>query len=171
MNRSIVDAVPAVARAYVGVGSNLGDSRGQVLDAVRAIESLAETSSLRSSRLYRTPPWGVLEQPPFVNAVVMLETTLQPRAILEALLSIERAAGRVRNGERWGPRTLDLDLLHVEGVQLVEAGLTLPHPRIAERAFVLLPLHELAPQLTIPGQGRVDELLARIDTAGCDVLA
>jgi len=164
-------SAPAVARAYVGVGSNLGDSREQVLAAIRALESLAETSSLRASSLYRTPPWGLLDQPPFVNAAVVLETSLQPRAMLDALLSIERAAGRVRDGERWGPRTLDLDLLHVEGVQLAEAGLTLPHPRIAERAFVLVPLHELAPQLTIPGQGRVDELLARMDTAGCDVLA
>jgi 2-amino-4-hydroxy-6-hydroxymethyldihydropteridine diphosphokinase len=171
VNPPIVESTPAVARAYIGVGSNLGDSRTQVLAAIRALESLAETSSWRASRLYRTPPWGVLDQPPFVNAAVMLETRLQPRALLEALLLIERAAGRMRDGERWGPRILDLDLLHVEGVQLAEAGLTLPHPRIAERAFVLLPLHELAPQLAIPGQGRVDELLARMDTAGCDVLA
>ena len=171
MNPPIVKSVPAVARAYVGVGSNLGDSRAQVLAAIRALESLAETSSLRASSLYSTPPWGLLDQPPFVNAAVVLETSLPPRAMLEALLSIERNAGRVRDGERWGPRTLDLDLLHVEGVQLAEAGLTLPHPRIAERAFVLLPLHELAPQLSIPGQGRVDELLARMDTAGCNVLA
>ena len=98
--------------------------------------------------LYRTPPWGVLEQPPFVNAVVELDTALSPHALLDALLAIEQRAGRVR-AERNGPRTLDLDLLHVDGVQLDDPRLTLPHPRMAERAFVLLPLHDIAPDAAV----------------------
>ena len=94
---------------------------------------------------------------------------MAPYELLDALLDIERAAGRVREGERWGPRTLDLDLLHMEGVTLRDERLTLPHPRIGERAFVLLPLAELAPELELRGQGRVDALLAAADAAGCVV--
>jgi 2-amino-4-hydroxy-6-hydroxymethyldihydropteridine diphosphokinase len=121
------------------------------------------------SRFYRTPPWGLLEQPPFLNAAAELETAHGPHELLDALLQIERDAGRVRDGERWGPRTLDLDLLHMDGVALHDERLTLPHPRIAERAFVLLPLAELAPDLELPGQGRVGALLAASDSAGCVV--
>jgi 2-amino-4-hydroxy-6-hydroxymethyldihydropteridine diphosphokinase len=159
-----------VTLAYVALGSNLGDSRQRVLDAMEAMSSLPDTRVLARSRLYRTPPWGVLEQPPFVNAAVSLQTTLAPHALLDGLLAIERAAGRSRDGERWGPRILDLDLLYMEGLQLDDARLTLPHPRIAERAFVLLPLHDIAPTLVLPGQGRVDELLAGVDHAACEIL-
>jgi len=159
-----------VPRAYVALGSNLGDSRQQVLGALDALARLPGTRVLARSRLYRTPPWGVLAQPPFVNAAALLETDLSPHALLDALLAIEQAAGRVRDGERWGPRTLDLDLLHMPGVGLDDARLTLPHPRIAERAFVLLPLNDLDPVLDVPGQGRVDRLLAQVDRAGCEVL-
>lgn len=156
--------------AYIALGSNLGDSRQYLQDAIEAIARLPETQVLASSRFYRTPPWGVLEQPPFINAVVQIDTAMKADALLQSLLAIERAAGRVRDGERWGPRTLDLDLLHIEGVQLSDAQLTLPHPRIAERAFVLLPLHDLAPDLAIPGQGRVAELLAALDHSECEAL-
>lgn len=156
--------------AYVELGSNLGDSRQQLLDAIDALAHLPDTSVVARSRLYRTPPWGLLEQPPFVNAVVSLQTELTPHVLLDALLAIERAAGRNRDGERWGPRTLDLDLLHIDGMRLDDARLTLPHPRIAERAFVLLPLHDIAPTLLLPGQGRVDELLAAVDHAACETL-
>ncbi|MFK2877014.1 2-amino-4-hydroxy-6-hydroxymethyldihydropteridine diphosphokinase [Rhodanobacter hydrolyticus] len=155
--------------AYVALGSNLGDPRRQVLDAVDALADLPGTRLLRRSRLYRTPPWGLLEQPSFVNAAALLETSLQPHALLEALLAIEQRAGRVR-AERNGPRILDLDLLHMAGVQLGGASLTLPHPRIAERAFVLLPLADLAPDLVLPGQGRVADLLAVVDAQGCECL-
>ena len=155
--------------AYVALGSNLGDPRQQVLDAIAALAGLPETRLLRRSALYRTPPWGVLQQPPFVNAVVELDTGLSPRALLQALLSIEQQAGRVR-AERNGPRTLDLDVLHVDGVRLDSPELTLPHPRMADRAFVLLPLNDVAPGLTLPGLGTVAELLARIDPAGCERL-
>jgi len=158
-----------VTLAYVALGSNLGDPRQQVLDAIAALAGLPETRLLRRSALYRTPPWGVLQQPPFVNAVVELDTGLSPRALLQALLSIEQQAGRVR-AERNGPRTLDLDVLHVDGVRLDSPELTLPHPRMADRAFVLLPLNDVAPGLTLPGLGAVADLLARIDPAGCERL-
>ncbi len=154
--------------AYVALGSNLGHPRQQVLEAMDALARLPDTRVLRRSSLYRTPPWGVLEQPAFVNAAVQLDTALAPHALLDALLAIEQRAGRVR-AERNGPRTLDLDLLHIDGVQLDDARLALPHPRMAERAFVLLPLHDLAPDLPLPG-GTVAQLLAGLDLAGCERL-
>lgn len=156
-----------MARAFVALGGNLGDTHAYLRQALEALALLPQTRLLATSRLYRTPPWGLREQPAFLNAVAVLETALAPHALLDALLEIERAAGRVRDGERWGPRTLDLDLLHVDGCILHDERLTLPHPRIAERAFVLLPLAELAPGLELPGQGRVERLLAAVDTAGC----
>jgi 2-amino-4-hydroxy-6-hydroxymethyldihydropteridine diphosphokinase len=158
-------------RAYVALGSNLGDSQKQLLDAVKALAALPHTQLLARSHCYRTPPWGVRDQPDFLNAVVALETPLPPHELLDALLDIERAAGRERKGERWGPRTLDLDLLHVAGKTVNDERLTLPHPHIAERAFVLLPLNELAPDLEIPGQGRVADLLRTVDTQGCELVA
>lgn len=156
--------------AYVALGSNLGDSRQYLADAIEAMGRLPRTRVTGRSRLYRTPPWGVLDQPPFLNAAVRLDTGLPPLELLDALLGIECAAGRVREGERWGPRTLDLDLLHVEGERSDDPRLILPHPRIAERAFVLLPLNDLAPALEIPGQGRVAELLSALDHSGCEAL-
>nr|WP_279237543.1 2-amino-4-hydroxy-6-hydroxymethyldihydropteridine diphosphokinase [Dyella sedimenti] len=152
------------------MGSNLGDARGHVLGALDALARLPGVRVLARSPLYLTPPWGVLEQPPFVNAVAHVDTVLAPQELLDALLVIERAAGRVRDGERWGPRTLDLDVLHMDGVEQADERLTLPHPRIHERAFVLLPLNDLAPGLELPGQGRVAELLAALDTAGLERL-
>jgi len=155
-----------VTLAYVALGSNLGDPQQQLRDAMDALANLPDTRLLQRSHLYRTPPWGMLEQPPFVNAVVQLDTMLSPHALLDALLAIEQQSGRVR-AERNGPRTLDLDLLHVDGVQLDAPQLTLPHPRMAERAFVLLPLHDVAPALLLPGHGTVAERLAQLDLAGC----
>lgn len=155
--------------AYVALGSNLGNPQQQLLEAMDALANLPNTRLLQRSHLYSTPPWGVLEQPSFVNAAVQLDTMLSPHVLLDALLAIERQAGRVR-AERNGPRTLDLDLLHVEGVQLDDPRLTLPHPRIAERAFVLLPLHDVAPALLLPGHGTVAERLAQLDLAGCERL-
>lgn len=157
--------------AYVALGSNLGDSRRQVLDAMDALDAVSGIGVQARSRLFRTPPWGVLDQPPFINAVVLLETTLDPHALLDALLAIETSAGRIRDGERWGPRTLDLDLLHMHGVTLDEPRLTLPHPRIAERAFVLLPLADVAPDLVLPGVGTVRQRLSKVDRAGCVALS
>ena len=158
-------------RAYVALGSNLGDSRQHLMDAMEALAALPHTELIARSRIYCTPPWGVVDQPDFLNAAVMLETALEPHDLLDALLTIERAAGRQRNGERWGPRTLDLDLLYVAGRTVNDERLTLPHPHIADRAFVLLPLHDIAPDLEIPEQGRVSELLRTVDTQGCKSLA
>jgi 2-amino-4-hydroxy-6-hydroxymethyldihydropteridine diphosphokinase len=157
-----------VTRAFVALGSNLGDPQRQMDDAVSALARLPDTRVVKRSSLYRTQPWGVLEQPPFINAAVELDTGLAPLALLDAMLEIEKAAGRVR-AQRNGPRTLDLDLLHLDGVRMDDARLTLPHPRMAERAFVLMPLHDLAPTLALPG-GTVAQLLARLDRGGCERL-
>lgn len=156
--------------AFIALGSNLGDAQGQVRGAFGALDALPQTRLLARSPLYLTPPWGVLDQPAFINAVAQIETTLTPHELLDALLKVERDAGRVRDGERWGPRTLDLDVLHMDGVVLSDDHLTLPHPRMAVRAFVLLPLNDLAPTLLLPGQGKVADLLAAIETTGCERL-
>ena len=158
-----------MTRAFIALGSNLGDPRQQVLDAMDALQGLRDSRVLQRSRLYRTPPWGVLDQPDFINAVVAIDTGLSPHALLDALHAIEQQAGRVRL-ERNGPRTLDLDLLYMDGVHIDDARLTVPHPRIAERAFVLLPLADVAPELQLPA-GTVAELLARVDIHGCVALA
>ena len=159
-----------MTEAFIALGSNLGDAHAQVLSAFDALAGLPGTQLLARSQLYLTPPWGVLDQPPFVNAVALVDTRLAPHELLDALLAIERAAGRVRDGERWGPRTLDLDVLHMDAIVMADERLSLPHPRIRERAFVLLPLHDLAPDLVLPGQGRVADLLAALDVAGCERL-
>ena len=155
--------------AYVALGSNLGHPQQQVLDAMQALGKLPNTLVLQRSHLYRTLPWGVLDQPMFINAVVELATSLEPHALLAALFNIEQRAGRVR-AQRNGPRTLDLDLLYVDGVQIDDAQLVLPHPRMTERAFVLLPLNDIAPALDIPGKGQVAQLLTQLDLAGCERL-
>lgn len=160
-----------MAVAHVALGANLGNPEGQVLAAIESLAGLPQTRLLLRSRLYLTPPWGVTTQPPFVNAVVQLDTQLPPDDLMATLLRIEREAGRVRNGERWGPRMLDLDLLLYGDLVRDDEQLTLPHPRIAGRAFVLLPLADVAPDLEIPGQGRVVDLLARVDAQDCCPLA
>ncbi|MGH8145013.1 MAG: 2-amino-4-hydroxy-6-hydroxymethyldihydropteridine diphosphokinase [Rhodanobacteraceae bacterium] len=161
--------MPEVVAAYVGLGSNLGDPRAQVEHGFQALARLPQTVLGGRSRLYRTPPWGVVEQPDFVNAAARLETSLAPGELLDALFEIEVGAGRVRAIPN-GPRTLDLDLLLYGDVELREPDLVIPHPRLHERAFVLLPLADLAPDLDIPGRGRVASLLAQVDTRGCVLL-
>lgn len=158
-------------RAYVALGSNQGDPQARVLAAFDALHALPQTRMQRRSSLYRTPPWGVTDQPDFINAVAELETALPPQALMQALLEVELLAGRTREGRRWGPRTLDLDLLVYGEREIDEPHLTVPHPRIAERAFVLLPLSELASALHIPGLGRVDALLEKVDASACKRLA
>lgn len=155
--------------AYVALGSNLDDPRAQVEHGFDALAALPHSALRTRSRLYRTPPWGVIDQPAFVNAVASVETALAPRALLDALLAIEACAGRVRS-VRYGPRTLDLDLLLYGDFVLRESGLEIPHPRLHERPFVLLPLADLAPDLDVPGHGRVADLLARVDVSGCTLL-
>jgi 2-amino-4-hydroxy-6-hydroxymethyldihydropteridine diphosphokinase len=145
--------------AYVGLGANLGDREATIARAAEAI------GARRLSTIRETEPWGLVEQPPFLNAVAELETHLPPRALLDRLLEVERELGRVREGPRWGPRAIDLDLL-VHGDRAIdEPGLTVPHPRLAERRFVLEPLAELAPDLEIPGLGEVRTLLAGLQSS------
>ncbi len=164
-------SVPPTRRAYIGLGSNLGDSMRTLCEAMNALARLSVNGRVQRSSLYRTPPWGLLEQPPFINAAAGFDTALAPRELLQALLTIEQAAGRERTGQRWGPRTLDLDFLHMHGVRCQDDCLMLPHPRIAERAFVLLPLCELDGDLQLPGFGRVADLLEAVDRSGCERLA
>ncbi len=156
----------APIEAYVGLGSNLDNPRRQVENALHALARLPQTRLLAHSRLYRTPPWGGIAQPDFINAVARLETTLAAEDLMRALLDLERTSGRERGTERYGPRVLDLDLLLYGHQRLDAAGLTVPHPRLAERAFALVPLHEIAPDLEIPGRGGIADLLARIDVDG-----
>lgn len=154
-------------QAHVALGANVGDPTAQVRDAMGALDALAGVRVTARSPLYLTPPWGMAGQPDFVNAAVTLETTLPPLALLECLQGLEARAGRVRGGVRNGPRPLDLDLLLYGDQRVNAAGLEVPHPRMAGRAFVLLPLADIAPGVEVPGLGRVVDLLARVDTAGC----
>jgi 2-amino-4-hydroxy-6-hydroxymethyldihydropteridine diphosphokinase len=155
---------------YIGLGSNLADPRAQIEAALRALARLPQTRLVRRSRLYRSAPWGRLDQPEFVNAAAVLETDLPPRELLDGLLAIERNAGRTRDATRWGPRVLDLDILIHGDTVIDEPGLHLPHPHLHERAFVLVPLTEIAADLMVPGRGSVDSLLRQIDASGCRAL-
>jgi 2-amino-4-hydroxy-6-hydroxymethyldihydropteridine diphosphokinase len=148
-----------VTVAYIGLGSNLGDREGNLRAALVRLAGLGE---VRASSFRETDPVGVTDQPRFLNAAAELSTQLRARDLLEALLGIERDLGRDRSREeRWGPRTLDLDLLLYGDEVIDEPGLTVPHPRLAERLFVLEPLHELAPALVLPDGTPVGDLLAR----------
>jgi 2-amino-4-hydroxy-6-hydroxymethyldihydropteridine diphosphokinase len=154
-----------MARAFIALGANLNRPERQVAQAIDEIGAAAGLRVVARSSLYRTAPVGYLDQPDFVNAVIAVETDLTPRALLDALLAIERAHGRERQFPN-APRTLDLDILLYDGVQLHEPGLTIPHPRMHERAFVLQPLAEIAPDLVLPAHGPVAELARRVDGAG-----
>lgn len=160
-----------VQRAFVGLGGNLGDVETTLVEALWAIDGLPQTSIRAQSALYRSKPWGRGDQPDFLNGAVELQTRMTPRVLLEHLLAIEERFGRVRAKEdRWGPRTLDLDLL-VFGEEVIdEPGLHVPHPRLHERAFVLVPLAEIAPSLHIVGQGKVSDLLAQVDASGIEAV-
>jgi len=146
---------------YIGLGANLGNPSEQVRLGMTALAALAPTRGLRCSALYRSAPVGpVRDQPDFVNAVCALQTSLTAEALMRALIEIERRHGRVRDAGKGGPRSLDLDLL-LYGQEVIRSPqLTVPHPRLHERAFVLAPLTELDPELTIPGRGRAADLLA-----------
>ena len=157
-------------RAFNGLGSNLCEPRRQVVEGIASLARVAQTSLRRHSRLFQSEPWGLAEQPRFVNAVAEIETALPPRALVEALLAVERDFGRQRSAARWGPRTLDLDLLLYGDCVVDEPGLRVPHPHLQERAFVLLPLAELAPDLEIPELGPIAVLVARIDASTCQLL-
>lgn len=151
--------------AYVGIGSNLSDPAAQVQRTFADLAALPGVQLVAQSALYRTAPFGPVEQDDFVNAAAGVLTTLTPQQLLDALRQLELARGRVRS-VRWGPRILDLDLL-VQGTLKVDTpDLTLPHPGIPERNFVLYPLRDIAPELVIPGMGQVAQLAAQVDPSG-----
>jgi 2-amino-4-hydroxy-6-hydroxymethyldihydropteridine diphosphokinase len=157
--------------AYVALGSNLDDPRRQVELAFEALGTLPATRCVLRSSLYRSRPFGPVEQPDFVNAAAGLLTAMDASTMLGALKELEARLGRARPVVRWGPRRIDLDLL-VHGTTRIDSeALALPHPGIAERAFVLVPLAEIAPDLEVPGVGRVRTLLARVSAAGVERLA
>jgi 2-amino-4-hydroxy-6-hydroxymethyldihydropteridine diphosphokinase len=152
-----------VARAYVGLGANLGDREATLRCAVDRLDEVDGVHVVAVSELRETDPVGVVDQPRFLNGAVGVDTTLSPRQLLDALLGIERELGRVRDGERWGPRTVDLDLLLYEDLVVDEPGLRVPHPRLHERRFAVEPLAELDPTLEIPGRGAVSLLITALD--------
>ncbi len=151
-----------MARAYVGLGANLGPREATILRAIDLLAAEPGIDVLELSSLRETEPVGITDQPAFVNGAVAMETSLPPRELLDALLRVERELGRMRTGERWGPRTIDLDLLLYAGEVVDEPGLTVPHPRLHERRFALEPLAELEPELEIPGRGKVSNLLTEL---------
>lgn len=150
----------AQATVYVSLGSNQGESRSLLEQAVCALDALPRTTVVARSSLYRTAPVGYVDQPDFLNQVVALRTSLGPLELLDATQAIERAGGRVR-GVRWGPRTLDVDILWYDGRKLDHDRLQLPHPRLEDRRFVLEPLAELVPDLVLAGGRTVAEALAK----------
>lgn len=154
-----------MTRAFVGLGANLGDRERSIRAAVEALERTPGVRTVAVSKLRDTAPVGYADQPDFLNGVVELETTLSARALLDVLLAVERSLGRTRDGPRYGPRTIDLDLL-LYGEELIdEPGLTVPHPALGERLFVLEPLHELDERLEIPGMGALETLLRKLQSA------
>lgn len=156
--------------AYIGLGSNLDDPVRQVRDALDELAQLPDCRLVARSRLYWSDPLGPYEQPRFVNAVAGLLTQRTAPDLLSDLKAMEVRRGRSRSGERWGPRTLDLDLLAYDGLQQDEAELSLPHPGIVSRSFVLYPLAEIAPHLLLPGHGTVAQLAAACDRRGLDLV-
>ncbi|GLR15169.1 2-amino-4-hydroxy-6-hydroxymethyldihydropteridine pyrophosphokinase [Chitinimonas prasina] len=156
--------------AYIGLGANLGDAAATLDEAVQRLGSLPGTRLLLRSSLYRSAPVGYLDQPDFTNAVAAIETELAPHAVLDGLLAIEQHFGRQRSF-RNAPRTLDMDLLLYGDTMCHDDRLTLPHPRMASRGFVMLPLLEIAPTIQIPGLGDGAGLLAKLDTSDLERLA
>ena len=148
----------SAARIFIGLGGNVGDPLRQIELALETLDQTPEVKVARVSRMYESPPWGITDQPWFVNAVAELESSLSPSALLDCMAAIEAGQGRQR-AMQWGPRTLDLDLLAYGSRVIDDTGLTVPHPRLAERAFVLVPWAEIAPDFVVPGLARVEELL------------
>lgn len=159
-------ATPKATRAFLALGSNIGDKAANLRAAREAIAALPGTRVVAASAVYRTPPWGKTDQDWFANAAITVETTLEPLALLEACLAIEIRLGRVRR-ERWGPRVIDIDLLAHGETRLTSDRLTLPHPAMAERAFVVIPLREIAPDLVIAGRP-IGEVIAGLDATGIE---
>ena len=159
-----------MAEALLGLGGNIGDVRATFDRAVEMLCADGAVQLVARSSDYRTPPWGIVDQPAFINAVIMVATSLDPRTLLVRALSVERALGRERAHERrWGPRAIDIDILAYDDLVIREPDLTLPHPRLFERGFVLSPLAEIAPDRIIAGQ-RVGDALSRVDVSGIEKL-
>jgi 2-amino-4-hydroxy-6-hydroxymethyldihydropteridine diphosphokinase len=156
-----------VVEASLGLGGNIGDVAGSFIEALRSLCDAPEVKLRRASSVYLTPPWGKLDQPSFLNMAVLVETGLPARTLLARCLEIEQNMGR-RRLERWGPRTLDIDILTYGDAAIDYPDLKIPHPRITERAFVLAPLEEIAPRLRIADQ-EVAHWLALVDRAGVEV--
>jgi 2-amino-4-hydroxy-6-hydroxymethyldihydropteridine diphosphokinase len=155
-------------RAYLGLGSNMGDKRAMIARALSALAAHPEVTVVARSADYRTPPWGKTDQDWFVNACAVVETGLPPERLLDLCLATERDLGRERR-ERWGPRAIDIDLLAYDGVTMTTPHLTLPHPQLTARVFVLVPLATIAPDLVI-ADATVAAWRARVDAAGIEVL-
>ena len=153
-------------QVWLGLGSNQQNPVARLHEALEHLGSLDEIEIIATSSFYQTPPWGDEQQDDFINAVVRLETSLEPVALLARTKAIETRMGRKRTSRRWGPRVIDIDLLLYGDEQHVSGQLEVPHPRMHERAFVLLPLAELDASLEIPGQGRVADLLGDLDCSG-----
>jgi len=161
--------VTEVRRAYVGLGGNVGDVRAAFAAAVDALEAAPGVRVEAVSRLYSTPPWGLAEQPDFLNAAVQLATGLDAHDLLQVCQAAERGLKRERK-VRWGPRTIDLDILAMEGVEIATERLTIPHVRLEERAFALAPLADLAPELQVRGR-TVAQWLAALDASDVTAIA
>jgi 2-amino-4-hydroxy-6-hydroxymethyldihydropteridine diphosphokinase len=151
--------------AYVGIGSNLDDPTAQVSAAIAALQRLPHSRLIASSRLYRSRPMGPQDQPDYVNAAAGLLTTLEPHALLRALKSLESELGKSQPVERWGPRRIDFDILLLGDVNLLDVELTIPHPGLTQRNWVLYPLAEIAPDLFVRGHATVRELARRLGDA------
>jgi 2-amino-4-hydroxy-6-hydroxymethyldihydropteridine diphosphokinase len=159
-----------MVEALLGFGGNLGDVQSTLDQGVAVMCDGQAVRLVARSSDYRTAPWGMTDQPPFVNLALVVDTTLTPRALLERALHVEAVFGRDRAREqRWGPRILDIDIIAFDGLELNEAGLTLPHPRVLERAFVLAPLAEIVPDRKIKGIA-IKDALARLDQGGIEKL-
>ncbi len=157
-------------RVYIGLGSNLDRPGQQVRQALNELARFPRSQLVARSSLYLSPPVGPQDQPDYVNAVAALDTELTPRRLLQALLATEHAHGRTRGPSRWGPRPLDLDILLYGDLQCHDSELSIPHPEMAHRAFVLIPLSEIAPEVVIPGVGRVRDLVKGLSRSSLTVL-
>ncbi|MGD1017314.1 MAG: 2-amino-4-hydroxy-6-hydroxymethyldihydropteridine diphosphokinase [Roseiarcus sp.] len=154
-------------KAALGLGGNLGDVAGSFVEALRRLAEAPGTKLARVSSVYRTPPWGKLDQPSFLNMAALIETKAPARALLALCLDIERAMGR-RRLKRWGPRTIDIDILTYGDERIDEPDLKVPHPRLCERTFALAPLAEIAPRLCVDGR-EIAQWLALSDRAGIEI--
>lgn len=160
----------ASAEALIALGGNVGDVRATIDHAIARLCDGTEVRLVARSSNYRTPPWGKEDQPPFVNCAIVVATALSPHGLLVRAQAVEREFGRERTKEtRWGPRTLDIDLIDHGGIAMTTADLTLPHPRALERGFVLVPLAEIAPERTVAGI-RIADAVEKVDRTGIEKL-